>query len=148
MAYLTRDASLAEELTQETFTSAWAGIDRFKKQTSLKAWLHQIAYRKFVDSRRRLRRDAALMAGLMEQADDVSETFNPLHRIIADECWRVLYEAMHRLKQSEYTVIVLHYIQDLSFREMAKVLDEPLGTVKWQTSQALKKLKTYLTGKV
>ncbi|MHC4260636.1 MAG: RNA polymerase sigma factor, partial [Planctomycetota bacterium] len=60
----------------------------------------------------------------------------------------LLYEAMRRLESSEYIVIVLHYIQGLSFREMAKVLEEPVGTVKWQTSHALKRLKGFLTGRV
>ena len=59
MAYLTRDTGLAEELTQETFASAWANIDSFKARSSFKTWLHKIAYRKFIDSKRSNRRDAA-----------------------------------------------------------------------------------------
>jgi RNA polymerase sigma-70 factor (ECF subfamily) len=148
MAYLTRDTSLAEELTQETFASAWAGIDSFKGRASLGTWLHRIAYRKFIDSTRRLQRDTALRNRLEPQNDAAPETSDPLHRIDADESYRLLYEAMRRLKSPEYIVIVLHYIQGLSFRQVAKVLDQPVGTVKWQTSRALKSLKVYLTGRL
>jgi RNA polymerase sigma-70 factor (ECF subfamily) len=148
MAYLTGDAGLAEDLTQETFISAWAGIGRFKGRASLGTWLHRIAYHKFVDSRRNLEHYAASMAGLRKQRREVPETLNPLYQLMADEHSRLLYEAIHRLESSEYIVIVLHYIQGLSFREMAKVLDEPVGTVKWQTSRALKRLKAFLTGRV
>jgi len=148
MAYLTADVNLAEELTQETFAAAWENIDCFKGRASFKTWLHQIAYRKFIDSRRRLQRNDALMAKLKKEKFDARETLNPLHRLIADEHSRLLYEAICRLKASEYVVIVLHYIQGLSFRQMAKVLDEPVGTVKWQTSRTLKKLKAHLTGRV
>lgn len=148
MAYLTRDTNLAEELTQETFASAWANIDSFGARASLGTWLHRIAYRKFIDSTRRLQRDTALMNGLEPQNDAAAEGSDPLHRLTADENYRLLYEAMRRLKPSDYIVIVLHYIQGLSFREVAKVLDQPIGTVKWQTSRTLKKLKSYLTGRV
>jgi len=148
MAYLTRDTGLAEELTQETFASAWASIDRFKGRASIGTWLHKIAYRKFIDSTRRLQRNAALMAGLKEEKNHARQTSNPLHRLTADEHSRLLYEAISRLKSSEYIVVLLHYIQGLSFRQVAKVLDRPVGTVKWQTSQALKRLKAYLTGRV
>jgi RNA polymerase sigma-70 factor (ECF subfamily) len=148
MAYLTRDSNVAEELTQETFASAWANIDRFKGRASVGTWLHRIAYRKFIDTTRSLQRNAALIAGLKEERDNAPETSNPLHRLTADENYRLLYEAMKMLKSSEYIVLVLHYIQGFSFREVAKILDQPVGTVKWQTSRALKNLKSYLTGRV
>lgn len=148
MAYLTGDASLAEDLTQETFTFAWASIDSFQGRASLGTWLHKIAYHKFIDSRRGLERHANLIAGLKENKRDTLETSNPLYRLTTEEHIRLLYEAILSLELSEYIVIVLHYIQELSFREMAKVLDEPVGTVKWRTSQALKRLKKFLTGRV
>jgi len=148
MAYLTRDTNLAEELTQETFASAWANIDRFKGQASIGTWLHRIAYRKFIDSTRRLQREVALANNMEQQNDTAPESSDPLHRLTADENYRLLYEAMRMLKSPEYTVLVLHYIQGLSFRQVAKVLDRPVGTVKWQTSRALKNLKSYLTGRV
>lgn len=148
MVYLTSNASLAEDLTQETFAFAWANISRYKGRASLKTWLHQIAYHKFIDSQRKLKRHYALMSNLRRERHDAPETLNPLYRLVTDERSFLLYEAMRKLKSSEYIVIVLHYIQGLSFREMAKVIDEPVGTSKWRTSKALKKLKALLTGRI
>lgn len=148
MAYLTRDTSLAEELTQETFASAWANIDSFKGWSSAGTWLHRIAYSKFIDSRRRLQRDAALLNGLEPKNETAMENSDPLHQLTFDENNRLLYEAMRKLKSADYVIILLHYIQGLSFREMAKVLDKPVGTIKWQTSRSLKRLKAYLTGRI
>jgi RNA polymerase sigma-70 factor (ECF subfamily) len=148
MVYLTGDTNLAEELTQETFASAWANIDSYKCLASLGTWLHQIAYHKFVDWRRSVQRDAALMDKLKQEKSEVSETWNPLYQLTVDEHTRMLYKAMHRLESSEYIAIVMHYIQGLSFREMASVLEEPAGTVKWRTSMALRRLKGFLTGRV
>jgi RNA polymerase sigma-70 factor (ECF subfamily) len=148
MAYLTRDTGLAEELTQETFASAWANIGRFKARASFQTWLHTIAYRKFIDSKRSNRRDTDLMAALEVENDNATQASNPLHRLTEDENTRLLYEAMRSLKQAEYIAILLHYIQGLSFRQVAKVLNQPVGTVKWRTSRALKTLKQYLSGRV
>ena len=148
MAYLTGDANLAEDLTQETFASAWANVDSFQGRASLGTWLHKIAYHKFIDSRRGLEHHATLMAELRKERNDTQETSNPLHRLTTNEHTRLLYEAIHSLELSEYIAIVLHYIQGFSFRQMARVLDEPVGTVKWRTSRALKKLKEFLTDRV
>ena len=148
VVYLTGDVSLAEDLTQETFVSAWSNIDQYKGQASLRTWLHKIAYHKFIDSKRRLERHAALMDKLKQDSCDVPKNLGPLCRVTADEQSRVLCEAMCKLESCEYLMIVLHYIQNLSFRQMAEVLDEPSGTVKWRTSRALKRLKEFLTGRV
>lgn len=148
IVYLTSDASVAEDLTQEVFVSAWENIDRYKGRASLGTWLHRIAYHKFIDSKRNSERRIALKDKLRKEAHNVPETLNPLYRVMADERSRFLYEAMQKLESPEYVLIVLHYIQGLSFREMTKVLDEPTGTVKWRTSKALKKLKHILTGRV
>jgi RNA polymerase sigma-70 factor (ECF subfamily) len=145
---LTRNTDLAEDLTQETFAAAWANIHSFKGRASFRTWLHQIAYRKFIDSRRRLQRDAALAATLRKEQNDSERTSNPLSRLAADEDSRILYDAIRTLNSHEYVAVVLHYIQGLSFREMAQVLDVPIGTVKWQNSRALKNLKELLTGRI
>jgi len=146
MLYLTNNAGLAEDLTQETFASAWVNINSFRHHASLKTWLHRIAYCKFIDSLRRQKRDIAFISNLQQEKYEVTEPSNPLKNLIADEDMYCLYKAMHRLKLSDYVVLVLHYIQNLSFREMSKVLDEPGGTVKWRTNKALKALKGLLAG--
>jgi DNA-directed RNA polymerase specialized sigma24 family protein len=73
---------------------------------------------------------------------------NPFHQLAKDEHIRLLYEAMHKLDSPEYVAIVLHYVQGFSFREMTGVLDEPVGTIKWRTSRALKRLRAFLTGRI
>ena len=148
LAYLSGDTTLAEDLTQETFIAAWANIGRYKGRASFGTWLHKIAYHKFIDSGRKLERDATLIAELEQNSPGVTETSNPLHRLTSDEHLHLLYDVMRKLEPPEYITVVLHYIQGLSFREMAKVLDEPAGTVKWRTSQALTKLRKFLTGRV
>ena len=71
----------------------------------------------------------------------------PLNQMIADERSHFLGQVVRELDEENLTVIVLHYFQGLSFHQMAEVLDEPEGTVKWRTNQALKKIKSGLEGR-
>lgn len=148
MAYLTGDTTLAEDLTQETFASAWAKIDDFKAKASIKTWLHRIAYNKFIDSKRISTRRADLIASQHPIGSDSDRTSSPPEQSINDEHTRILYQALDKLQLPDYIVIVLHYIGSLSFREMAVVLDKPVGTVKWQTSRALSELAAILNGRI
>jgi RNA polymerase sigma-70 factor, ECF subfamily len=147
-AHLCRDTHLAEDLTQETFVAAWSSLDNFAGHSSLKTWLSQIAYHKFIDAKRRcrLQTDKAMefQASYAAQADDRPAGERML---VAERCSQ-LYDAVSELDEGDRLVIMLHYFQSLSYREMAAVLGRPSGTVKWQTSQALGRLKNSLNGKM
>jgi len=140
--YLTDDSTAAEDLTQEIFMSAWANADTYKAESSIKTWLHRIAYHKFIDSKRKIKRyDAFLDKYEENKIRTSSNDFDPLQKITADEDSRDLYEAMHKLNETDYLCILLHYIQELSFREIARILNRPAGTVKWQVNRAIKRLR-------
>ncbi|MBN2271635.1 MAG: RNA polymerase sigma factor [Sedimentisphaerales bacterium] len=148
MAYLTGDTTLAEDLTQETFASAWATIDRFNEKASIKTWLHRIAYNKFIDSKRMSTRRTALLAACISADPDSDQAANPAEQSINDEHIAILYHALDELQLQDYAVIVLHYIGGFSFHETAAVLDKPVGTIKWQTSKALNELGRLLSDRM
>ncbi|HEV2945774.1 MAG TPA: RNA polymerase sigma factor [Gemmataceae bacterium] len=145
LVHMTRDVHEAEDLTQETFAAAWQQIGAFEGRSTLATWLHRIAYTKFIDAQRAVRRNARLrerLPGSQMSSDD------PLDSVTADDESRRLYQAMQGLENSDRTLIVLHYLQGLSYREMSSVLDEPTGTLKWRTSEALNRLRSLLTDEV
>ncbi|MBN2589265.1 MAG: RNA polymerase sigma factor [Sedimentisphaerales bacterium] len=144
LAYLCRDTGAAEDLTQDTFAAAWANIGNYKKQASIKTWLHRIAYNKFLDSERKSKKYSAIETEFKEEPSAEKTAFNPLDIAAKDEYSRILYREMQKLKPDEYTVIVLHYIQNFSYKEIGNVLKEPVGTIKWRTNQALNKLREVL----
>ena len=148
LAYSTGDLSLAEDLTQETFTSAWQRIETFEGRASFKTWLHRIAYHKFIDARRSGARDSNIIAKLALGKSKVFPTAGPFEKAVTYEDIGLLYEAIDFLEPAEQLVILLRYIQQLSFRQVALVIDEPAGTVKWRTGKALEKLRKILKDKV
>lgn len=148
LSYLTRDANLAEDLTQETFVSALGSIKQYKGVSSIETWLHRIAYHKFIDSKRQAERQSNLNKKIKEEAESKQQNSDPLYCLMTDEYFGCIYKAIDMLQRQEYLVIVMHYIQGLNYRQMSKILDEPVGTIKWRTSKALRKLKSFLSDKV
>jgi len=147
LVHATRDAALAEDLTQETFAAAWRTIGSFEGRASLATWLHRIAYRKLLNAwRTRRRRDAGVARLALLRGGEAHPS--PLEWLLDDEHARELYEAVQSLEEGARLLIALHYLQELSFRDMAQVLDEPVGTVKWRTSRALAQLKESLTATI
>jgi len=146
LLFLTGEAHLAEDLTQETFTAAWGAIDRFRGRASIRTWLHRIAYNAFADAQRRRARDGALAGRLGDRRPETAD--DPVSELIAAEQVSHVCQALNGLETDDRAVLLLRYVEGLSHREIAQVLDRPNGTVRWLTSRALKRLAEELTGKV
>ncbi len=141
LVHLTRDVHRAEDLTQETFAAAWEKLATFQGRSTLATWLHRIAYTRFIDAQRAAQR-ATVARQRLSCPPEVSA--DPSAALEADEESQRLYRALHELATPERALLVLHYLQGLSYREMAAVLDEPTGTVKWRTAEALSRLRALL----
>jgi RNA polymerase sigma-70 factor (ECF subfamily) len=145
LLFLTRDTSQAEDMTQEVFASAWEALGDFRGEASVKTWLRRIAYNLFLDAQRRRRRVESRADNAGRGGTDAAD--DPLSRVMADEHLARMYQAMENLDGAERAVLLLHYMDGLSYREMARVLHQPAGTLKWLTHQALEKLRTQIAGK-
>jgi RNA polymerase sigma-70 factor (ECF subfamily) len=145
LVHLCGDVHQAEDLTQETFAAAWERIATFEGRSTLATWLHKIAYTKFIDAQRAERRAAGMRQCLV--IGKVSSAA-PFDNVMADDEARRLYQALDGLNPPDRTLLVLHYLQGLSYREMASVLNEPTGTVKWRTAEALNHLRALLSDEV
>ncbi|HEV3260402.1 MAG TPA: sigma-70 family RNA polymerase sigma factor, partial [Gemmataceae bacterium] len=92
LVHLARDLSQAEDLTQETFATAWQKIDDFEARSSWATWLHRIAYGKFVDAYRSARRQSDLLKQVAQQ-QPIREA-GPLELAAASDDARQLYAAL------------------------------------------------------
>jgi RNA polymerase sigma-70 factor, ECF subfamily len=146
LANLSRNVHLAEDLTQETFAAAWANLESFAGASSFKTWLHRIAYCKFIDAYRRKDRSPDSEQNREIQLIE-SNCATPLETATANEESGRLFAAIRCLKLEEHHIIVLHYLQGLSFKEVAEVTGEPAGTVRWRAGLALENLRRLLVGK-
>ena len=134
---MTRSAEDAEDLVQETFFKAYKYYDKFEEGTNLKAWLFKILKNTFINNYRKkkleprsvdfaeiedsferiVRRDSAEPGG-----DPETEFFNG---VLDDDVRR----ALESLPYDYRMVVILADLEDFSYKEIAEILDCPVGTV-------------------
>jgi len=118
------DWSDADDLAQDTFVAAWAGLGRFKGDASVRSWLCAIAYRKALSYRRSAGRGAA-RDGVFVQLQQISRP----EGADADDCL-ALADALKGLPIEQRAAVSLCLAADFSHAEAAEALGMPLGTIK------------------
>jgi RNA polymerase sigma-70 factor (ECF subfamily) len=127
LAFLRRfgcDRAEAEDVAQETFVTAWIRISAFRGESSLRAWLCGIAYRKALTRYRGFRRRQQRHRDVGDLAE-ASEDPRRIAGMRAD-----VRDAMAQLPPDQRAVVALCLGSDFSDSEAARALNKPLGTVK------------------
>ena len=119
LLHLCRDPEAAADLTQETFLQVWAGLDGFQGRSSLKTWIHRIAYHAYLRAQRNRGPDSA---PLREAVSDPAPTEEVLARCAVEQ-------VLTQLPEGQQQAVVLHYLHGLTSAEIGEVLDVPMGTV-------------------
>jgi len=123
---LTASRDAAEELTQEAFVRALDRIRSFDGRARFSTWLHSIAINYWKDTRRRLPREPALSLDDISLPDHGQRCDQEaLAHLEQDEVRR----AVERLPEAQRLAILLFYYQEMSYGEIARVCDCPVGTV-------------------
>ena len=146
----TKNRELAHDLVQETFLRVVQKLERYDHRDKFDAWLFRILVNLIRDqSRSRVRRpvrstviDTATGA---EVTDDmparICQPCDPVHH---QEDVQRLYEALEQLPEIDRQVLLLRHYGDMPFKEIAKTLGCPLGTVLARAHRALGKLRVFM----
>jgi RNA polymerase sigma-70 factor (ECF subfamily) len=127
----------AEDLVQDTFLRAYRFFDKFERGTNIKAWLFKILTNTFINRYRRSVKERNIVEG--SERDAVHERFisreaseyasNPeqffFDRLLSDDVLR----AVDALPIDFRLVVILADLQEFSYKEIAEILDIPVGTV-------------------
>lgn len=130
----------AEDLVQETILAAWNGRETYQGRVPLIAWMLGILSRRLRD-RRRQRTVPTVSLSAEEGAPGISGCAVPGKDMAAGVIDRLSLEDAH-LPFREALLLV--HSQGLKYREAAEILGEPVGTVKWRVSEALRRVRRYL----
>jgi len=137
LAYsLLGDAHDAEDVVQETFAGAFKSLSRFEERASVKTWLSRI----LVNQVARLRRDHG------EKSSELPSDVGVRDGSPAVDAKLDLSATLQKLSLEHREVIVLREIEQLSYEEMAQVLDVPRGTVESRLHRARESMKQLLSG--
>jgi len=133
----------AEDLTQQTFLKVWSSLDSFAGRSKFSTWLYRIAHNTFIDWQRR-------NAGVTQSRSDqwwqecVDTNPGPFANLAERQSAQQLYEAVDQLDEDKKHIVHLHYYQELSISETAKVLNIAKSTVKYRLREVFKILRTKL----
>jgi RNA polymerase sigma-70 factor (ECF subfamily) len=134
---MTRNAQDAEDLVQETYLKAYKNFDKFETGTNLKAWLFKIMKNTFINNYRRQQSqppqsDFADIEGAFENqvSDDVTrQNKNPEQELLEGVMDEDVQHALDELPEDYRLVVTLADLEGFSYKEIAEILEIPLGTV-------------------
>jgi RNA polymerase sigma-70 factor (ECF subfamily) len=138
---LTRDAGDADDLVQETYMQAWKSFGNYELGTNCRAWLYKILFNKFDHHRRK----KYTQAKYLQEADDLVFA-TAVHRTPVPEHLtdREVIAALERLPEHYRSVVLLADVQEFDYKEVAQILDIPIGTVMSRLNRARTQLKKSL----
>ncbi|MCY7375664.1 MAG: sigma-70 family RNA polymerase sigma factor [Pyrinomonadaceae bacterium] len=143
-ARLTHSLTEAEDIAQEVFLQAWKSFDKYEAGTNCRAWLYQIMFFKISHFRR-----SFVMRSKFFQSDDEEGTIfanaaaeTPIPQHLTDED---IIKAVDKLSPKFRAVVLLADVEEFSYREVAEILQVPIGTVMSRLSRGRKLLRESLS---
>jgi RNA polymerase sigma-70 factor (ECF subfamily) len=139
--------SEASDLAQEAFLKAYRGLGRFKREAQFSSWLYQIALNLCRDRlRRRRARPLVSFEELTDQGSLRPIVAGPTaHELVeASDLSRLVAAAVAELPEEQREVIVLKEYQELTFTQVAEILELPVSTVKTRLYRGLGLLRNSL----
>lgn len=142
----------AEDVAQEVFVAVFKHIDSFRGDSKLSTWIYRIA------ANRAKNRIKYLARRSHKKHQDIDDTpgskvnsnpvgggmFRPDERALGNELHEIIKEGLASLSEEHRTVIVLRDVEDMTYQEIAEVLEVAEGTVKSRLYRARVTLKEYV----
>jgi RNA polymerase sigma-70 factor (ECF subfamily) len=150
---LSRNAQDAEDLVQETYLNAFRSLDRFEEGTNLRAWLFRILNNAFISQyRRRKRRPSSSIEDVTEyylydhlvEGGAAPRTENPEQEVLDKIGDEGVLRALEDLPVEFRQVELLADVEGFSYREIADILNIPIGTVMSRLYRARRRLQKVL----
>ncbi|MES2869159.1 MAG: sigma-70 family RNA polymerase sigma factor [Pseudomonadota bacterium] len=138
---LTRHSSNADDLVQSCLERALNSATSKRPEGDLRAWLFTILYRQFVDNHRRSRRYARMLEFFTGRDDTQPSTERT---VIA----QTALAAFEQLSAEQRALLLWVSVEGLSYKEVAEILDVPIGTVMSRLSRARHALRQLSEGEI
>lgn len=132
-----RSKTLAEDVLQDTFVRVKTASASYKPGTNGRAWILKIARNISLTIIRDGRYEICSDEIISIEPDGIDYMQNSIDSIM-------LKDALLKLDEQERQIVILHALKDMKHREIAQIIDAPLGTVLWKYRRAINKMSEYL----
>ncbi len=147
---ITGESSLAYDATQETFLSVYRKIGDFNREARFSSWLYRIAFNFSIDRKRKaskeplLHEEAGSPSGRTEWDIVDERAVDPESVASSKEFESRVQGVIDRISEPLRVVVVLRYVNGLSYKEIGEVLGCSIGTVKSRLNRAMAALEAPL----
>ena len=136
-----------DDLVQEVFLRVWKGLPKLRQPSQFSTWLYRICWNVASDQRGKLQRQRAFNLQLPEDTADLplknaKSSYTP--DLMQLHYQDMIQQGMQQLSLNHRAVLVLHDLEDLPQKEVAKILGIALGTVKSRLFHARTSLRKYI----
>jgi RNA polymerase sigma-70 factor (ECF subfamily) len=151
---MVRNVDDAEDLTIEAFAKAFKNLSRFKKDYTFSTWLFRIATNNAIDFIRKKKLETMSLdssykddSGEAVKIDVEDNELNPMEETIKSQKIELIRIFVDKLPPKYQRLVKLRYFDELSYEEIARELEAPLGTVKAQLHRARELMYDLVKGK-
>jgi len=134
----------AEDITIQTFAKAFNNLKQYNTDYDFKNWLLMISKQVYIDTQRKKKHNFVSIKEDNEVFQLPDKELTAEDRMIMEQKLLQLKQAINRLKPHYKEVIELRFFYDLSYKEIAERIDEPLNNIKVKIMRARKLLTDYL----
>ena len=133
IAAIVKDRDSIDDLMQDTYIKFLENIGKYKTKTNINAYLSTIAHNisiNYYNREKRLVHDETIIDYQVSESNK-SNNYQEIE----------VLDLLKSLDDTSKEIVILHVINELKFKEIAKIVNKPLGTVLWIYNKAIKTLK-------
>lgn len=134
-----KDRALAEDIVQDTYLKYLDKLYQYTQKNTL-SYLLTIARNLALNEYNRRKREIRDL-----DLDAPAFSYDQFIEITAERK-ELIQKALGMLNETERNIFLLHVLEKMTHREIAMILDKPLGTITWTYQQAIRKMKRHLEG--
>jgi RNA polymerase sigma factor (sigma-70 family) len=134
------DPQTLDDLVQDVFLRAWKGLPKFQQNSQFSTWLYRIAWNVAADRRQTLAQDRSRLQTIAQSISTQHDDPDIMQLHYQD----LVRQGLDSLSEDHRSVLVLHDLEELPQKEVAEILEIPIGTVKSRLFHARSGMRKFL----
>ena len=121
---ITKNEQDSEEIVQDSFVKAFNGLNKFKNDSQFSTWFYRIVYNTAISSIRHKKHITIEIDDHLIEAFENDQIESVIKNLDENDRKMLIAEALTKLNELDYTILSLYYFEDLSLKEISKIVEK------------------------